>query len=106
LRFCPECGSFCVNNHKRKYAVCSRCEYIVDLEPLKGIVNTRSVDEKLVVVDDIVKTLNGISRRRSFCPKCGYTEVYVKMGASNHESDFEAEILSCALCGYSWKDSL
>jgi DNA-directed RNA polymerase subunit M/transcription elongation factor TFIIS len=104
MQFCPECGSLCVKNHKRKYAVCSRCEYIVDLVPPKAIVNNRLIDEKIIVVDDVVRAINGLSRRSSLCPKCGYKEAYVKMGASNHESDFEAEIMSCALCGYSWKD--
>ena len=105
MQFCSVCGSFCVNDHKKKVARCTRCNHTSERDTPNGILNKRLVDEKLVVVNDFTRLKNSFPRRTCLCPKCGYREAYVSIVGSNDETDFEVEKFSCALCGFSWRDN-
>ena len=104
MKFCPECSSFCVTDSSKKQAVCSKCGHIVELENPKELKNKKIVDGKIVVVTENLRRLNSLPRGRRKCPKCGNTEVFIRILAARGEEDYEEECYRCTKCGHSWRE--
>ena len=105
MRFCPECKSMCETNYKLKKAICNKCGYVVDLEVPLEIKNTKQIDGKVVVVNDSLKNLNNLSRRKCLCTKCGNKEAYISIVGARNEEEYETERYRCTECGHSWREN-
>lgn len=105
VTFCTKCKAICKVDYKQKKAVCSRCGEVVDIEAPPEIKNSKIIDGKIVIVNNSMRQMNGLSRRRILCPKCGNKEAFVSIVGAKNEEDYETEKFRCTECNHSWRES-
>ena len=104
MQFCSKCKGFCKIYYERKYAVCSRCGQVLEIEEPMKLINWKDRKENIVVVDEQIRLLNHLPRGKRKCPKCGNTDVYIRLLGARSEQDYEEECYRCTVCGHSWRE--
>ena len=105
VKFCPECGAFCVLDTVKKCYVCPTCAWEEPLEETLKVFrgNSKNV-EKIVVVGKKERKLSTMPKTKILCEKCGNGEAFWWMVQTRSIDESMTQFYRCTKCGHTWRD--
>ncbi|WP_456475412.1 transcription factor S [Candidatus Pyrohabitans sp.] len=99
--FCDKCGSLMLPKNKK--LVCTRCgaEEEIENEEEYRIVRKEEKKEKMLVVDQEVRTL---PTTRAECSRCGNMEAEWWLLQTRKADESETRFFRCTKCKFTWRE--
>ena len=99
--FCDKCGSLMLPKNKK--LVCTRCgaEEEIENEEEYRIVRKEEKKEKMLVVDQEVRTL---PTTRAECSRCGNMEAEWWLLQTRKADEAETRFFRCTKCKFTWRE--
>ena len=105
VKFCPECGAFCVPDTVKKCYVCPTCAWEEPLEETLKVSRENSKNvEKIVVVGKKERKLSTMPKTKILCEKCGNDEAFWWMVQTRSIDESMTQFYRCTKCGHTWRD--
>ena len=104
MKFCPECGAFCITNTKKRCYICPKCKWEEPLEESRIISRSNKNDEKIIVVGKKEQNLSTMPKTKIKCPLCDNTEAFWWMVQTRSIDESITQFYRCTKCGHTWRD--
>ena len=109
MEYCPKCGNLLLPKRKegRTVLYCSRCNYEIGAEQVKGYRLRKVVQHKptdaILVIDKDVK-IEVLPKARVECPKCSHIGAYYWEMQTRAGDEPATRFFKCVKCGHVWRE--
>jgi DNA-directed RNA polymerase subunit M len=104
MKFCSECGTMCILDHKKRSYVCPKCGVEQPMTEELKIKREAKGDDKVVVIGKKEQNLRTTPQVKTECPKCGNDKAYWWMVQTRGIDESSTQFYRCTKCSYTWRD--